>query len=164
VPHDRTRLTMDTIGEKVRQLRRNNEPLFLLGDWNQRKETLTEEIAKWGVDAAKVPVKGDEETWNGFFVPGRSRTAIDHVVQVGGSHSGSVKVKQGYTDSDHWPMKVRIQLGENQREEQENLSRMAIRKAATRISNDPLWDAEIDSAKELREMCMAVAAKHQCMC
>ncbi|OIR56633.1 MAG: uncharacterized protein A8A55_2617, partial [Amphiamblys sp. WSBS2006] len=31
VPHDRTRLTMDTIGEKVRQLRRNNEPLFLLG-------------------------------------------------------------------------------------------------------------------------------------
>ncbi|OIR55632.1 MAG: uncharacterized protein A8A55_3621, partial [Amphiamblys sp. WSBS2006] len=31
-------------------------------------------------------------------------------------------------------------------------------------SNDPLWDAEIDSAKELREMCMAVAAKHQCMC
>ncbi|OIR57520.1 MAG: uncharacterized protein A8A55_1715 [Amphiamblys sp. WSBS2006] len=153
---------MEEIGKKMAELAKRGKPIFLLGDWNQPKKTLDKCLAKWMNGAERVPVRGDEETWNGGFVPGRKFTAIDHVVRIGDGSSGSAKVNRNYSESDHWPMRVRVRLKGPAERELPRMSRLAVRSAAMRIVSGPTWDSEAESAKELREKCFETAMKSQC--
>lgn len=104
----------------VRSLRKKLESLLdsmrgkmtvILGDFNRTEEEVDSISWRLPIPLVRARYRGNQGTFHGFrggFVP----TAIDHVLV--GPVSGAVtdaKVLRRWSDSDHWPVSVKINVG-----------------------------------------------------
>ena len=88
--------------------------LIILGDFNRDPDIINQLCWRWPASIARLPTRGSSGTFHGFR-PDMAPTALDHILlgpmpQI----QPQVSVLRGWSDSDHWPIMVRmpVELGE----------------------------------------------------
>ena len=104
--------------------------LIILGDFNREPDIIDQLCWRWPASVARLPTRGSSGTFHGFR-PQMEPTSLDHVLlgpmpQI----QPKVCVLRGWSDSDHWPIMVRlpVELGE--------LPRPVLKKVCTRTLSE----------------------------